>query len=88
MNTSPNEKTSQRTQQSALYRLAKRKGFKLIKYPSRTPSDPEYGHYQIADRETNMVAHMNGLNGYGLTLNDIAEYLKTHSCSSARTSLK
>jgi hypothetical protein len=78
MKTSPNQTTSQQTQQSALYHLAKRKGFKLIKCRSRKRSDPEYGHYQISNSTTNQVVHMKGLNGYGLTLNDVAEYLRTH----------
>ena len=73
-----NQTTGQRTLESALYRLAKRKGFRLVKYPSRTPSHPEYGHYQIAHRETNAVAHATGPNEYGLTLADVVKYLKTH----------
>lgn len=75
----PNQTTNERQLQSALYRLAKRKGFRLIKCRSRKPTHPEYGHYQISYRGTNMLAHAKGLNGYGLTLNDVAAYLKTHS---------
>ena len=71
----PNE----RRLESALYRLAKAKGLALIKYRSRTPSHPEYGHYCISVRGTNIIAHSTGPRGFGLTLNDVAEYLKTHS---------
>jgi hypothetical protein len=79
MQTSEIEKTRRRTVQSALYRLAKRKGFYLRKCRSRTPSDPEYGNFVIGRQVTNMVEHMKGLNGYGLTLDDVAEYLEKHS---------
>ena len=79
MTTNDAELKKQRTLERRLYRLARRKGFTISKCRSRTPSHPEYGHYQIAYSATNMIAHMAGLNGYGLTLNDVAEYLKTHS---------
>ena len=62
-----------------MYRLARRKGFRLIKCRARTPTHAEYGHYRIAYTANNMLAHATGLNGYGLSLNDVAEYLKTHS---------
>jgi len=69
--------------QRRLYRLAKRKGFKLSKCRSRTPSHPDYGTYCICylDRfsHPHNVAHMAGHNGYGLTLDQVEEYLKTHS---------
>jgi hypothetical protein len=42
-----NESKSQRTRQSALYRLAKQRGFGPMKCRSRIPSDIQYGHCHI-----------------------------------------
>jgi len=61
-----------------LYRLAKKKGFKLQLCRSHDEG-PDYSTYRIVNRATNVVVHAARLDGYGLTLDQVDQYLSTHS---------
>jgi hypothetical protein len=65
--------------QDRVYRLAKRKGFRLEKCRTRDKHHEDYGTYRLLNRNTNMLVLSARIDGYGLTLGEIAEYLDRHS---------
>jgi hypothetical protein len=61
--------------EAAMYRMAKRKGFQLQKCRSRHAEAPDCGIYRLVNPHLNAVA-LNGPGNYGLTLDEVAEYLR------------
>jgi len=60
-----------------LYRLAKRKGLALKLY--RKSEGPDRNTFRILDRTSGAVVHSARPGGYGLTLDQVEEYLSHHS---------
>ena len=66
-----------KVRENRLRRMADRQGLRLEKSRRRDPSALDFGTYGIVDARTNaVVAHGgNVFNGYGLSLDDVEEYL-------------
>ena len=62
-------------QRKRLYSLAKKKGLGLQLYRRGDQTDPDYRTYRLVDRDSGVVVHAVGANGYGLTLEKVQEYL-------------
>ena len=67
----------QQNQKKRLYLLAKRKGLAL--QLCRKSEGPDYDTFRILNRTSRVVVHSARPAGYGLTLDQVAEYLTQHS---------
>jgi hypothetical protein len=76
-NPQPTPSTAKESQlnQDRVYRLAKRKGFRLEKCRTRDKHHEDYGTYRLLNRNTNMLVMSKRIDSYGLTLGEIEEYL-------------
>ena len=73
------------TQKKRLYLLAKRKGLAL--QLCRKSEGPDYDTFRILNRTSSAVVHSASPDGYGLTLDQVAEYL-THYQAKAQAGTK
>jgi hypothetical protein len=65
-----------KTRETRLRRLAGRRGLRLQKSPRRDPSAWDFGTYQLVDvREGWIVAELMAGQGYGMSLDDVDEWL-------------
>ena len=61
--------------ENRLRRAAERQGLRLEKSRSRDPRALTYGTYRVVDNATDSIAAGGTTNGYGLGLDEVAEYL-------------
>jgi len=65
-----------KTRETRLRRMAERRGLRLQKSPRRDPGAWDFGTYQLADaREGWIVAEQVAGQGYGMSLDDVEEWL-------------
>jgi hypothetical protein len=68
------ERTDDERAESRLRSAARRRGLRLVKSRSRTPSDWQYGTFMIVNDDNWLVAG-NHNDGFGMTLEEVAEWL-------------
>ena len=76
-----NSKTERRVEmlEASLRRKAKRAGLALRKCRARDPQNPAFGTYGLLDRAHNSVALSDGTTGYGVSLEQVGEYLNDNA---------
>jgi len=67
--------TEDKTRDSRVRRLANREGLRVVRSRCRVPEAAEYGTYMITDPFTNSVVAIGLSGGFGLTLDDVENYL-------------
>ena len=61
--------------ENQLRRAARAKGLTLVKSRSRKQDSPLYGTYMLINAKSEIVHSGSGTDTYGLSLDDVAEYL-------------
>ncbi|MGH8012727.1 MAG: hypothetical protein ACREQ4_09535 [Candidatus Binataceae bacterium] len=71
-------KSSGKVFENRLRRTLERRGFQLMKSRARDPYSVTYGGYQIVDPDTNTMVAGSGdaQRGYGLSLEEVAEWVR------------
>ena len=68
-------------QKKRLYLLAKRKGLALQLCRKHDDANPDYGTFRIINRKSGAAVHSARPGGYGLTIDQVEEYLTHHSAN-------
>lgn len=69
------ELTNLKAREARVRRAACQQGLWLMKYRGRNPDDWRFGTYQLVDRN-NITVYSDGVgHGFGLTLDEVADYL-------------